>query len=237
MLDVSKSFRENKVLKNINWEIKKGEKVGIIGLVGSGKTILLDQLIRVFDPDEGEILVNGMDIKEYDLGSLRSRFGFCFQENFLVEGSIKENIIFGRNIPQKDLKKAIETSDVLRIIKEKEGGVNSQVGEKGSNLSGGQKQRIMLARALAGNPDVLVLDNATSRLDIKTEGIISKSLKINYPDLTTIIVAQKISSMKDCDRIYVIDEGEIESVGKHRDLLSSSPIYKEIELTQSNYKG
>lgn len=235
--NLSKNFTDKTVLENINMYMEKGQKIGIVGLIGSGKSILLHHLIRIYEPSKGSVEINGKNIKEYDIKDVRQKIGFCFQDNFLVDGSIEYNITFGRKIDRKDIDKAIKTSDVSEILKSKKLGVLSNVGERGSNISGGQKQRIMLARALAGNPQVLILDNATSRLDINTEGKIFENIKHNYPDITIVIVAQKISSVRDCNKIYVIDKGKIVSEGTHNSLIKSSPIYKEIELTQRNYKS
>ena len=235
--NLSKSFGGKSVLENINMDIKRGERIGIVGLIGSGKSVLLHHFIRIYDPSEGLIEINGKDIKEYEIKDIRGKIGFCFQDNFLVDGSIEYNITFGRKIEKKDLQKAVKTSAVSEILKLKKLGMMSNVGERGSNLSGGQKQRIMLARALAGNPQVLILDNATSRLDIKTEEKIFQNIKQNYPDITIIIVSQKIHSVRDCNNIYVIDKGRIVSEGTHSNLIKSSPLYKEIELTQRNYKS
>ena len=234
--NLSKEFNGKKVLNNVSLNVEKGEKIGIIGMIGSGKSTLLHHLIRIYDPSSGSVEINGTDIKNYNISSIREKVGFCFQENFLVDGTIKYNITFGRKIKKNDLNKAIKCAGVADILKSKDLGMLSKVGERGSNLSGGQKQRIMLARALAGNPQVLILDNAISRLDITTERKVFENIRKNYSDITIIIVAQKISSIRDCDRIYVMDKGSIESHGNHNSLLSTSPIYKEIELTQKNYK-
>ena len=235
--NLSRNFGTKAVLENINMDIIKGQKVGIVGLIGSGKSILLHHLIRVYDPSEGHIKINNKDIKEYSIRSVREKIGFCFQDNFLVDGSIEYNITFGRKINEKDLQKAINTADVPEILRSKKLGILSNVGERGSNLSGGQKQRIMLARALAVNPQILIMDNATSRLDINTEKKIFTKIKQNYPEITIIIVSQKIYSIRDCDKIYVMDKGKIVSEGTHNSLIKTSPIYKEIELTQRNYKS
>lgn len=231
------SFNDDGIdtLNNINFELKQGQKIGIIGLTGSGKTLFLKHLIRAVEPTKGTIYINGKDIHEYKVNSLRANIGFCFQENFLVNDSIYENIRFGRNVEEKDIFKAARIANVDEFTKKLEKGYKTLAGEKGSNLSGGQKQRIMIARALVDNPSLLILDDITSRLDANTETQIFKNIKTAYPHLSTILVSQKISSLKDCNRIYIFNEGEISESGTHEELLKTSSLYKEIELTQSNY--
>jgi ATP-binding cassette subfamily B protein len=233
--DLSFEDEGTSLLKNINFKISKGEKIGIIGLNGSGKTLFLKHLIRAVEPNTGEILINGKDIKEYDVKDIRANIGFCFQENFLVNESIYENIRFGRDIDEKTILKVAKIANVDEFTKRLEKGYKTVAGEKGSNLSGGQKQRIMLARALVGSPSLLVLDDITSRLDANTEGVVFENIKKSFPNISIIMVSQKISSLKDCDRIYIFDEGEISEYGTHKELLKSSSLYKEIELTQNNY--
>ena len=231
------TFKDNGVnlLSNINFNISSGQKIGIIGLNGSGKTLFLKHLIRAVEPTEGKIYINGKDIKDYEVEDIRASVGFCFQENFLVNESIYENIRFGRNVPEKEILQAAKIANVDEFTKRLEKGYKTNAGEKGSNLSGGQKQRIMLARALIGEPSLLVLDDITSRLDSKTESIIFENIKKYYPNMSIIIVSQKISSLKDCDQIYIFDEGKVSESGTHEQLLKSSSLYQEIELTQSNY--
>jgi ATP-binding cassette subfamily B protein len=231
------TFKDNGVnlLSNINFNISSGQKIGIIGLNGSGKTLFLKHLIRAVEPTEGKIYINGKDIKDYEVEDIRASVGFCFQENFLVNESIYENIRFGRNVPEKEILQAAKIANVDEFAKRLEKGYKTNAGEKGSNLSGGQKQRIMLARALIGEPSLLVLDDITSRLDSKTESIIFENIKKYYPNMSIIIVSQKISSLKDCDQIYIFDEGKVSESGTHEQLLKSSSLYQEIELTQSNY--
>lgn len=223
------------ILNNINFDLEKEQKIGIMGLTGSGKTLLLKHFLRAVEPTSGEILINGKDIKEYKAHDLRREIGFCFQENFLTNETIYENIRFGRDIDEKDILKAAKIADVDEFTKKLEKGYKTMAGEKGNNLSGGQKQRIMIARALVDNPSLLILDDITSRLDANTEARVFENIKKNYPNISMILVSQKISSLKDCDRIYIFDEGEISESGTHDELLKTSSLYREIELTQSNY--
>lgn len=226
---------KQKILKDLNFEINKGEKVGIIGLTGSGKTTFIKQLIRSLEPTKGKILINNKDIKQFKIENLRKLIGITFQENFLINDTIKNNILFGNNLTHKELDKILKISNVDEIIEKLPEGLNSKAGEQGSKLSGGQKQRIMIARALATNPKLLIMDDATSRLDIATEKKIFEEIKKNYPDITIITISQKIYSLTDCDKIYVMENGTFTHNGTHKQLLNTSPLYKEIEVTQRNY--
>jgi ATP-binding cassette subfamily B protein len=234
--NMSLNIDDTQVLKNINFEIKKGEKIGILGLTGSGKTIFLKTLIRALEPTSGEILLNNENIKNYKIKDVRELIGFSFQENFLFNGTLSENIKFGRDISKEKILKAAKIADVDEFAKGLKKGYGTNVGERGSNLSGGQKQRIMIARAIAPKPDLLILDDATSRLDISTENRIFDNIKKEFKEISIILVAQKISSVKDCDRIYIFDEGKIVEYGTHEELLKSSVLYQEIELTQRNHE-
>jgi ATP-binding cassette, subfamily B, bacterial len=234
--DVSLKIDKKKILGNIDFKIKKGEKVGIIGLTGSGKTIFLKHIIRALEPTSGEILINGKDIKEYDIKDLRERIGFAFQENYLFNGTILENIRFGRKISKKETMKYAKIALVDEFASNFKKKYNSNVGEQGSKLSGGQKQRIMIARALAGKPKLLILDDATSRLDIPTEKQVIENILKEFKDITIIFVSQKISSVKDFDEINIFHEGRISHKGTHKKLLKESLLYQEIELTQRNHE-
>lgn len=223
------------ILQGINFKINQGEKIGIMGLTGSGKSLFLSLLVRATSPTSGEILVNGKDIRQYKINEMRKTIGFCFQENFLVNATIYENIKFGRDIQSREIYKVAKVAEVEEFVKKAKRGYRTKAGERGSSLSGGQKQRIMIARALAGKPSLLILDDVTSRLDTNTEVKIFKNIKRTYPSLSMILVSQKISSLKDCNRIYIFDKGETKESGTHNQLLKTSTLYKEIELVQSNY--
>ncbi|MDD4382082.1 MAG: ABC transporter ATP-binding protein [Candidatus Dojkabacteria bacterium] len=223
------------ILKDIDFEIRNGQKIGIMGLTGSGKSIFLRHLIRAIENTDGDIFINNENIKKYKVKDIRKNIGFCFQDNFLVNDSIYENIRFGRDIPEKEIMKVAKLADVDEFAKESENGYQTKVGERGSSISGGQKQRIMIARALAGKPSLLIFDDITSRLDANTEKKIFDNIKREYKDISMILVSQKVSSFIDCDMIYIFDEGEIKEKGTHKELLEKSPLYKEIELAQSNY--
>ncbi len=234
--NLSLKIDETQVLKEIDFEIKKGEKIGILGLTGSGKTVFLKTFLRALEPSSGEILLNNRNIKNYQIKDIRELIGFSFQENFLFNGTIYENIKFGREISKEEVYKAAKIADVDDFAKESAKGYKTNVGERGSNLSGGQKQRIMIARALASKPQLLVLDDATSRLDISTENKVFENIKKEFKDISIILVAQKIASVKECDRIYIFDEGRIVESGTHEQLLKTSVLYQEIELTQRNHE-
>jgi ATP-binding cassette subfamily B protein len=234
--DLCLNIEETPILKNINFSINKGEKIGILGVTGSGKTIFLKTFLRALEPTSGEILLNEDDIKEYQIKDVRKLIGFSFQENFLFNSSIYENIRFGRDIPEKEILKAAKIAEVDEFAKTSKKGYKTNVGERGNNLSGGQKQRVMIARALASQPDLLILDDATSRLDIETEEKIFNNIKREYKDISIILVAQKIASVEDCDRIYIFDSGKIEDSGTHEELLKTSVLYQEIELSQRNHE-
>lgn len=226
---------ETPVLENINFELKKGQKIGIMGLTGSGKTLFLKHLIRAVEPTSGEIMINKKDIKTYKVDNLRQNIGFCFQDNFLINDTIYENIRFGREVDEKEVMRVARIANVDEFVKKFDKGYKTLAGEKGNNLSGGQKQRVMIARALIGSPSLLIFDDITSRLDANTENLIFGNIRKNYPDTSMILVSQKISSLKDCNQIYIFDEGIISESGTHEELLKTSSLYKEIELSQSNY--
>ena len=228
-------IEDTNVLKDINFSINKGEKIGILGLTGSGKTIFLKTFLRALEPTSGNFLLNGTDIEEYRIKEVRKLIGFSFQENFLFNDSLYENIRFGRRLNKKEILKAGRVAEIKEFVKKLDKGYFSNVGERGNNLSGGQKQRVMIARALASNPELLILDDATSRLDIETESKVFENIKKEYRDISIILVAQKIASVKDCDRIYIFDSGKIEESGTHEQLLKTSVLYQEIELSQRNH--
>ncbi len=234
--DLSLTIGDSTILKNINFSIKKGEKIGILGLTGSGKTIFLKTLLRALDPTSGKILLNGKDLRSCQIKDIRKLIGFSFQENFLFNSSIYENIRFGRDLDKEEILKAAKIAEVDEFAKESEKGYKSKVGEGGNNLSGGQKQRVMIARALASRPELLILDDATSRLDIETEEKVFENIKKEYEEISIILVAQKIASVQDCDRIYIFDNGKIEESGTHEELLKNSVLYQEIELSQRNHE-
>lgn len=230
--DVSFSYNKKEMnLEHISFRIKENETLGIIGATGSGKTTIINLLMRFYDVDKGAIYIKGKNVKAYKKEELIELFGTVFQNDTIFSNTIKENITFGRNISDNDLNKAIKSSLSDNIIYKNKDGLDTMLTPKGTNLSGGQKQRLFIARALADNPEILVLDDSSSALDYKTDSQLRINIKNNYKT-TMIIIAQRISSIKDCSQIIVLDEGRIESIGTHNDLLLKSTIYQEIYHSQ-----
>lgn len=223
----------NDILTNINFAIKPGEHVGIIGSTGSGKSTLINLMVRLIDVTEGTIYLDGKDIRTLDLKSLRSQFGFVPQKNVLFTGTIESNLKLGNpNASQEDLIRATKAASIYDFIMEQEEGFKSPIQQGGTNLSGGQRQRMCIARALVVEPKILVLDDSTSALDAATEQRVKESVQSLYEDVTVISIAQKISSVSDSDMILVMDEGKIVGQGTHTTLLESCNVYQEIYESQ-----
>ncbi|CAM4303934.1 ABC transporter ATP-binding protein [Erysipelothrix inopinata] len=223
----------NNVLENINFEVKPGEHIGIIGSTGSGKSTLINLMVRLLDVSEGSITLDGTDIRDIELHSLRRQFGFVPQKNVLFTGTIGDNLRLGNeNASEETLIRATQAASIYGFIEDKEKGFDYPIQQGGSNLSGGQRQRMCIARALVMNPKVLVLDDSTSALDAATEAQVKESLSKMYSDITIISIAQKISSVADSDRILVLDEGLIVGMGVHEELLETCLVYQEIYNSQ-----
>lgn len=220
------------VLKDINLKISSGDYVGIIGPTGSSKSTLVQLIPRLYDVYSGSILVGGIDVKEYDLKSLRDEVSFVLQHNVLFSGTLRENLKWAdENLNDEKMLKALKVSNALDFINAKDG-LDTIVERGGTNFSGGQKQRLCIARAILKNPKVLIMDDCTSALDNSTESSIINSINTLNPHLTKILISQRVNSLKNCDYIIVLNEGKIENIGSHENLIKSSEIYREIYESQ-----
>lgn len=225
--------KQKECLKDINLDIKSGETVGIIGGTGSGKSSLVNLIPRLYDVTEGELLVGGEDVRKYDLEDLRNQVACVLQKNVLFSGTIAENICWGdENASDEDVKRFCKLAQADEFIMQFPDGYNTYIEEGGTNVSGGQKQRLCIARALLKHPKILILDDSTSAVDTKTDSLIQTAFKTEIPDTTKIIIAQRISSIENCDKIVVMDNGQIDGIGTHEELLKSNEIYKEVYESQ-----
>lgn len=225
--------KQKECLKDINLDIKSGETVGIIGGTGSGKSSLVNLIPRLYDVTEGELLVGGEDVRKYDLEDLRNQVACVLQKNVLFSGTIAENIRWGdENASDEDVKRVCKLAQADEFIMQFPDGYNTYIEEGGTNVSGGQKQRLCIARALLKHPKILILDDSTSAVDTKTDSLIQTAFQTEIPDTTKIIIAQRISSIENCDKIVVMDNGCIDGIGTHEELLKSNEIYKEVYESQ-----
>jgi ATP-binding cassette subfamily B protein len=230
--NVSLSYGEKPVLKNISFSVKAGSKTAIIGPTAAGKSQLLYILTSLIPPDSGSVEYGGVSIEKYSREVFHRQIGFVFQDSVIFNMSLRENIAFNDSVTEESLNKAIETAELADFIESLPGKLNTIVSERGTSLSGGQKQRIMLARALALNPVILLLDDFTSRVDRNTENKILCNIQKNFPGLTLLSVTQKIAPVKHFDQIILLMEGEIVATGRHEDLMASSPEYIQIYGSQ-----
>lgn len=229
------SFSYNSVennISNINFKLKRGESLGIIGSTGSGKTTIINLLMRFYDVSEGEILIDGQNIKSFEKNALNEKFGVVFQNDTIFEDTILENITLGRKIDLEQVKEAALHAQAAPFIENIENTYDAKLDIRGANLSGGQKQRILIARALVGRPEILILDDSSSALDYKTDANLRKEIRENYGETTTIIVAQRVSSIMNSDHILVLEDGEVIGYGTHDELINTCEIYKEISNSQ-----
>ena len=227
------SYNEGKkVLEDIDFTLPKGGTLGIIGATGSGKTTIISLLMRYYDVDSGRILIDGRDVRSYEPSELYAKIGIVRQNDFLYNDTIEENIKFGRDISHEDVVFAAKTACADGFINENEDGYEHILTAKGTNVSGGQKQRLLISRALAGKPELLILDDSSSALDYKTDSVVRHGIKENYGDATTVIVAQRVSSIMSADLILVIDEGRAIASGTHEELLRTCDVYREISDSQ-----
>lgn len=233
-----KSEAEKYALSDIDFHIKSGQFIGILGSTGSGKTSVINLISRLYDVTEGSVLVDGHNVKEYDLKTLRDNVSVVLQKNVLFSGTIESNLKWGNeHATEEEMMKACKIAQALEIVNAKEEGLKSKVEQGGSNFSGGQKQRLCIARAILKNPKIMILDDSTSAVDTKTDRLIRKGLKEDLPEMTKIVIAQRISSIEDADQIIVMDNGIINAIGTHEELLKSNEIYREVYLTQNRVGG
>lgn len=231
--DVYFRYDGEHTLSGITLTARPGEKVALLGSTGSGKTSLVQLIPRLYDASQGEVLVNGVNVRNWDLQDLRSRVSIVLQESILFSGSIRDNICFGRpDATEAELRAAAQAAAADDFIMNLKDGYDTELGQRGVNLSGGQKQRISIARALLMQPEVLILDDSTSAVDLRTEASIQKALHSLMKNSTTFLIAQRISSVKDADCIYVLDEGEIVASGTHEHLMAHSSHYQSIYYSQ-----
>lgn len=222
------------VLKDISFTAREGETVAIIGSTGCGKTSLVKLIPRFHDADEGSILVDGVDVKDYDLEALHSRIGYVPQKAVLFSGTVRDNVRYGGTAPdrtEEDVRHALEIAQA-DFVDGLEGGIDGRISEKGSNLSGGQKQRIGIARAICARPEIYIFDDSFSALDYRTDRDLRDALRRETAGVTTIMVAQRVGTVMDADRILVIDDGRLVGNGTHRELMESCQVYREIALSQ-----
>ncbi len=230
------SFRypdaEEYVLKDISFKVNKGETIAFIGSTGSGKSTLINLIPRFFDATEGEVLVDGEDVKNYKLEDLNNKLGYVPQKGYLFSGTIKSNLLYGNeNASDEDIEMALKVSQ-SNFVKNLEDGVDYEIAQGGTNVSGGQRQRLSIARAIIKKPEIYIFDDSFSALDYKTDKNLRKALKTYTKDATKIIVAQRIGTIIDADKIVVLDEGKMVGYGTHEELLKSCDVYKEIALSQ-----
>ena len=231
--DVTFSYNKTlPTLSHISFSLKRGETLGVIGSTGSGKSTLIQLLLRFYDADGGQILLEGRDVKSIPPEELHTRFGVVFQSDFLAAESISENIRFARNVNGSGIEKAAGLAQTTSFIQSNEEGFNYELTPRGSNLSGGQRQRLLVARALAAKPDILLLDDASSALDYKTDALLRQGIREEMGGVTTILVAQRVSSVRSADRILVLEHGETVGYGTDAELMKTCPIYEEIARSQ-----
>ena len=219
-------------LTDVSFSIQKGGTLGIIGATGSGKSTILRLLMRFYDADEGVVRISGRDVRSYTPEELTGLFGVVFQNDFLYADTIEENIRFGRELSMEDIEKAAKIAQAHDFITSFPDGYGHRISTGGTNLSGGQRQRVLISRAIAGSPEILVLDDSSSALDYKTDAALRRALSEALPDSTVITVAQRVSSVKNCDLILVIDEGMIIGCGSHEQLMASCDEYRQISDSQ-----
>ena len=233
-----KKEAERYAVSGLNFAIKSGQFIGIIGSTGSGKSTLVNLISRLYDATEGHVLVSGRDVKEYDLKTLRDSVAVVLQKNFLFSGTVRSNMQWGnKDATDEEIIKAIEIAQIPDILNHYTDGLDHVVEQGGANFSGGQKQRLCIARAILKQPKILILDDSTSAVDTKTDKLIRRALKNDLPKMTKIVIAQRISSIEEADQIIVLDNGTINGIGTHEQLLRSNEIYREVYQSQTQKGG
>lgn len=223
---------QEQVLSDISFSVERGESLGIIGPTGCGKTTVINLLMRFYDADAGEIYIDGKDVRSYDKTELHKKFGVVFQNDIVFNDTLERNINFGRDLPQEQLRLAVENAVAAEFIDNLEDGLEYEAAIKGANLSGGQKQRVLISRALAAKPEILILDDASSALDYKTDALLRQAIFRDYSDAAVIMVAQRVSSIMSMTNILVMDNGRCIGYGNHQHLLENCPTYRNIYETQ-----
>ncbi len=232
------SFRypdsDTDVIHNINFKANKGETVAIIGSTGSGKTTLIDLIPRFYDATDGEVLVNGINVKNYKLKTLRNKIGYVSQKATLFSGTVRSNVVFGESEhnAEQNFVESVFTAQAADFVERMENGYDGAIAQEGSNLSGGQKQRLSIARAVCRRPEILIFDDSFSALDYKTDRTLRQNLNRDCDRATKLIVAQRIGTIRDADRIIVLDEGRMAGYGSHRELMNNCEVYKQIAYSQ-----
>ncbi len=219
-------------LENISFSVKKGGSLGIIGATGSGKTSIVNLLMRFYDPQEGHVFVGGKDVRTWETDELRRKFGVVFQNDVVFAESIRSNLTFGRQLTEEMLHKAAEDAMAADFIEQYEEGYDHEAAIHGANFSGGQKQRLLIARALAAHPEILILDDSSSALDYQTDAALRRAIREHHGGATTVVIAQRISSLRMMDEILVLHEGKIIGRGPHDELMRTCPVYQDICRTQ-----
>ena len=233
-----KSDAETPVLKDINLDIKQGEMIGVIGGTGSAKSSLVNLVSRLYDVSEGSVFVGGINVKDYDIETLRNEVSVVLQKNVLFSGTILENLRWGdADATDEECRHACQLACADEFIEKMPDGYNTYIEQGGTNVSGGQKQRLCIARALVKKPKVLILDDSTSAVDTATDSKIRKAFAEEIPNTTKVIIAQRISSIKDCDKIIVMEDGAVDGFGTHEELLGSNEIYRDVYESQMNGSG
>jgi len=233
-----KSDAEKNTLSDIDIHIKSGQFVGILGSTGAGKTSIVNLISRLYDVGEGSVLVSGKDVREYDLKTLRDNVAVVLQKNVLFSGTIADNMRWGDlSASDEEIKKACQIAQADEFVEQFPNKYDTKIEQGGSNVSGGQKQRLCIARAILKKPKILILDDSTSAVDTKTDRLIRKHLKEDIPETTKIVIAQRISSIEDADQIIILDNGKINAIGTHQELIKNNEIYKEVYNTQNKVGG